>query len=276
MLKRLEADYASDHPQVRFAHALNGNSSALGAVYIGSADLALMDRPPSYLELDGYQQAIAKQKPFQQAVMRGGASVAGHSSPVVVVVNRRNPLESVSVAQLGAVFQGSGARSVWRALGVAGAWPKRPVSLYGFGVDTDEATLFRTALMGGRRSWNCGFREVKGVNGAEVAKRIGERVAADESALAFSTLDAQVPGTKVLALRTDDGVEVRATTEGISTGRYPLSRTVLALTRADADGAPETLVRSFLAYLVSPRAAAVIAADGEYVPVANGERQAQR
>src|SRR5947209_493511 len=59
VLTRLEADYASEHPGVRFAHQLNGNSSALGSLYIGAADLALMDREPTYLELDGYQQAIA-------------------------------------------------------------------------------------------------------------------------------------------------------------------------------------------------------------------------
>ncbi len=271
MLLRLEADYATDHPGARFVHALNGNSSALGAVYVGAADVALMDREPSFIELDGYQQAITGQKPFREAVMRGGVSVAGHSSPLVVLVNRANPVDAVSLAQLAGVFGAKGGEGdagvVWGNLGGRGAWATRRVALYGFGVDTDAATLFRTAAMDGSRSWRCEFQQATGGTEAEAARRIAERVAADPNAIAFTTLDAVVPGTKALGIRMADGGLVRATPEMIASGRYPFGRTVLALARAGRDGAPEDSVRSFLVYLVSARAAAVMAAQGEYLPL---------
>lgn len=43
VLTKLEADYRQTHPGVTFIHHLKGNDSALGGLYVGAADLALMD-----------------------------------------------------------------------------------------------------------------------------------------------------------------------------------------------------------------------------------------
>ena len=132
VLTKLEDDYRIGHPEVSFVHHLNGNDSALGGVYVGAADLALMDREPSYIELDGYQQAITGEKPFEIALMRGGTRLGEHSSPLVVIVNRRNPLRTLSTRQLEAIFSAV-PRTPGRAnLGRPGAnrrlgWPSVPV-----------------------------------------------------------------------------------------------------------------------------------------------------
>jgi phosphate transport system substrate-binding protein len=146
ILAELEHDYRNDHPTVKFVNTLRGNDSALGGIYVGAADIALMDREPSYIELDGYQQVITGQKPFMAAFMRGGIERSGHSSPLVVIVNRRNPIETLTVVQLETIFSAADSfdrhARLWSDIGLKGAWADRPLRLYGFGVETSESRTF--------------------------------------------------------------------------------------------------------------------------------------
>jgi hypothetical protein len=48
ILTRLEAAYTRIHPEVSFTNQLHGNDSALGALYVGAADVVFMTRPPLY------------------------------------------------------------------------------------------------------------------------------------------------------------------------------------------------------------------------------------
>lgn len=98
ILTKLEADYQREHPEVTFSHHLSGDDSALGGLYVGAADLALMDREPSYIELDGYQQMRTGRKPFELALMRGGARSGDQSAPIIVVVNSSNPLAQLKLS----------------------------------------------------------------------------------------------------------------------------------------------------------------------------------
>lgn len=274
VLAKLEADYRTDHPDTDFANSLNGNDSALGALYVGAADVALMDRDPSYIELDGYQQVIAGQKPFIEAIMRGGIAVAGHSSPLVIIVNRDNPLDTLSVTQLERIFdttsEGAGQRAkLWGDLGLRGIWTSRPLHLYGFGIETDEARTFSKAVLNDSRRWPCGYRGMGGVTGAAAARRIRSAVASDRNAIGVTTFDSVSADTKIVAIEGLGDKAILATPDTLRDGRYILGRTVLALAKAQKDGSMEAGVRSFLAYLVSARAESIVVADGEYLPLAD-------
>ena len=274
LLAILEADYRTDHPDTDFVNSLNGNDSALGALYVGAADVALMDRDPSYIELDGYQQAIAGQKPFIEAIMRGGTAVGGHSSPLVIIVNRYNPLERLSVPQLERIFdatnEGAGQRAkLWGDLGLRGIWTSRPLHLYGFGIETDEARTFSKAVLNDSRRWPCGYREMEGVTGGAVARRIRSAVASDTNAIGITTFDSVSADSKIVAIEGSGGKPIMVTPNTLRDGRYILGRTVFALAKAQKDGSVEAAVRSFLAYLVSARAESIVAADGEYLPLAD-------
>ena len=45
---------------VRFEATLRGDATAIGGLYTGAADIALMERPPLAIELDGYQPIFAR------------------------------------------------------------------------------------------------------------------------------------------------------------------------------------------------------------------------
>lgn len=274
ILTKLENEYRKDHPEVSFVHHLSGNDSALGGLYIGAADLALMDRNPSYIELDGYQQVITGAKPFEVALMRGGIKVAGHSSPLVVIVNRENPLQALSVAQLNSIFNaehaaGDKSAGTWGDLGLQGDWSSRPLQLYGFGVETPEARTFSETILHDSRRWACAYREVDDAGKANAARRVAEAIAQDRAAIGLTTLDAVAEGSKIVAIATSSGAADLPTPETLASGQYPLGRTVMALAKAQPDGRADAKVHSFLAYMVSARAQALIGADGTYIPLAD-------
>jgi phosphate transport system substrate-binding protein len=273
VLTKLEDDYRIGHPEVSFVHHLNGNDSALGGVYVGAADLALMDREPSYIELDGYQQAITGEKPFEIALMRGGIRLGGHSSPLVLIVNHRNPLRTLSTEQLEAIFsaapQTAGRRvRTWGDLGLTGDWAGRPLQLYGFGIETSEARTFSKAVMADSRRWACVYREMGDTGAARAAERVEDAVARDPYSLGIATFDAVTAKTKIVTIEKSTGVATVPTPETLASGQYVLGRTVVALARAQKDGLVDVRIRSFLLYLVSSRAREIIAADGAYVPLA--------
>lgn len=268
VLTKLEADYRKEHPEVSFTHHLSGNDSALGGVYVGAADVAFMDREPSYIELDGYQQVITGEKPFKMGVMRGGVQVANHSSPLVLVVNQKNPLANLSFSQLDAIFNAAHVPAshivrTWGDLGLEGEWANQPLNLYGFEIEKAESRTFSKVAMADSRRWVCAYQEVKDSAGAEnAAKSVVESVARDPYAMGVTTYDAVGTATKIVAV-----TEAMPTTETLSSGDYVLGQTVLVIARADKDGRAGARVRGFLTYLLSARAQAIIAADGSYVPL---------
>lgn len=277
-LNRLEAAYSAIHPDAHFDNQLRGNDSAVGGLYVGAADLAFMTREPSYIELDGYQQMNHGQTPLQIAVMRGGPTAHGEISPLVLVVNSANPLASVDLATLKPIFtasQGCGLPVVglWRDLGVKGLQAQRPIHLYGFDTESDEAATFAVAAMGDHPRWACNYKAAPDT--ANAASRIFREVQHDLSGLGLTTLDAVGSNVKVLDIAASGGA-VGPTPEALGSGDYVLGRTVFALARKTSEGNAEPAVRSFLAFLLSTQGQAILRSDGTFIPLGDLATKAAR
>ena len=80
-----EAGFRQRQPGVRFETSLRGNASALGGLYTGAADIALMEREALPIELDGYEQAQGH-KPL--ALKVAVSNFASGTSSVFVYIQR--------------------------------------------------------------------------------------------------------------------------------------------------------------------------------------------
>jgi phosphate transport system substrate-binding protein len=280
VLTALEKHYQQEHPGVTFANHLNGNDSALGGLYVGVADIALMDREPSYIEIDGYQQAMPGRRPFEMQLMHGGIRTAGHSSPLVVVVNETNPVARLSLAEIDALFnaepeaQRSKVRT-WGDLGLAGSLFARPITLYGFAIDSAEAQTFSSKVMHNSRRWVCTYRELHATSSLQVASDIAEAVRHDPYAIGITTYDAASDGVRILAIGSSKDAFL-PTQDALRAGQYVLARTVSVLARADENGHPEGKVHDFLEYLVSPSAQAIISHNGSYIALTEDAQMSAR
>jgi phosphate transport system substrate-binding protein len=275
-LSHLEAGYSAINPDAHFDNQLRGNDSALGGLYVGAADLVFMTREPSYVELDGYQQMINGQTPLQIAVMRGGPTAHGPASPLVLVVNIANPLASVDLAKLKAIFtasHGSGlpVAGLWRDLGVKGLQAQRPIHLYGFDTDSDEAVTFAVAALGNHPRWACDYKAAPDTPNA--ASWIFQDVQHDLNGLGLTTLDAVGSNVKVLEIAASGGA-VGPTPEALGSGYYVLGRTIFALARKTSEGNAEPGVRSFLAFVLSTEGQAILRSDGTFISLGDSATKA--
>jgi phosphate transport system substrate-binding protein len=266
ILKRLETAYIALHPDVQFIHRFFGNDSALGGLYSGAADLVFMTRKPSYLELDGYQQVIKGETPLEIESIRGGIRAPAAVSPLVLIVNRSNPIKSVSLKELRAVLstQCSGNPQEGPPLrdeDVAGHRGIRGLHLYGFNSEGEAATAFATALSGSPALWACGCGGAH--ESANDPRRVTEAVESDPAALGLVALNAITTGTKVLSVEDDSGRLTDPTPESLGAGQYRFGRTVIAVARRN--GASN--VRVFLDFLLSDKGQAIIGSDPAFVPL---------
>lgn len=278
MLTKLEAAYSKFNPAVYFANELRGNDSALGGLYVGAADIAFMTREPSYIELDGYQQMTQGQTPLQIAVMRGSPSARGSISPLVLVVNRTNPLNTITLPPLKSIFTasrgtGSPTAGLWKDLGVSSSQMRHPIHVYGFDPESEDAVAFSIATLGTHPRWVCTY--IAAPDTPNAARQISEEVQHDPDGLGLTTLDAVGSNVKVLAIAAS-GNAVGPTPEAISSGEYVLGRTVIALTQRTSGRSSESAARSFLAFLLSDEGQAIIRSDGTFVTLSGAAMTAAK
>ncbi len=179
-----------------------GSAAGFQALVDGNAELAMMTRAPSAAERDAGWQLGDLSSPEQEFSL----ALDG----LAVVVDARNPVRAISVAQLRDVA--AGRIRNWAQLGGADA----PIQLHGGPVQGGSREFLQQRVMAGQaatallahpRLWQA-----------------AHAVAGDPGALAIVELATRVPpGTRILAV-SDGGVAVQPTRLNVASEDYPLLR----------------------------------------------------
>lgn len=268
LVQRWNAAFRRTHPQARFEVALRGDSAAVGGVYTGAADIALMGREIWPIEMEGFEQATGS-KPLEIQVMTGSADLANHSTALAIFVHKDNPLTSLTMAQLDAVFGADhkrGPKNIrkWDELGDNGDWAGHDVHLYGFAIRHDYGQFFERAVMGGSRKWNCALREFGGDQGRQIL----EALAKDRYGMALASLAYHDAGCKAVAI---DGI--LPTRDTVMSRRYPLYRPVSVVVRQSP---MPPLVRDYIAFLLSREGQQIVAQVDSYLPLPESMAREER
>src|SRR5262245_7803733 len=114
------------YPNVRVQIEGKGSSTAPAALIAGTAQFGPMSRAMRATEVDQFERKYGY-KPTQ---------IRTSYDALAVYVNKDNPIEKLSLAQVDAVFsktrkRGAKAVTTWGQLGLTGDWASRPISLYG-------------------------------------------------------------------------------------------------------------------------------------------------
>jgi phosphate transport system substrate-binding protein len=258
------------HPDVRFNNELDGNASAIGGLYTGAADLAILDREASFIEIDAYQQGTGLDT-FRIPVARGSVAIPHHAPALVVYVNRENPLSHLSLQQLDAIFDADHrlrmqSYKTWGDLGLTGDWAAKPIQLYAYTIQSAEMQFFERAALKGSQKFSCCLSFFQARPGISAEEQIAAALSKDKYGLAISSLPA--PDLKAVPLSSSDGTTpVLATKETISTGTYPLARTVYIYANRKPKTPVPPNIAAFLEYIVSPEGQAIVARTGGYLPL---------
>jgi phosphate transport system substrate-binding protein len=204
-LLRWESEYRKIHPDIRFENQLHSPATVMAGLYNGVADIALMGREIWPVEAMAYRW-VFQQPAFGVVVATAGLNGPGQSFTPVIVVNAKNPIASISLSQLDAIY-GSEHRAAplnirtWGELGLTGEWAAQPIHAYGFGPEDALGVFFRHDVLRSDFKPNPSSHLLSDHDASKTsaALRIVSAVAADPYAIGY-TSPPHDPSVKVLAL----------------------------------------------------------------------------
>jgi phosphate transport system substrate-binding protein len=269
-LLRWESEYRKIHPDFRFENQLHSPATVMAGLYNGVADIALMGREIWPVETMAYRW-VFQQPAFGVVVATAGLNGPGQSFTPVIVVNAKNPIASISLSQLDAIY-GSEHRAAplnirtWGELGLTGEWAAQPIHAYGFGPEDALGVFFRHDVLRSDFKPNPSSHLLSDHDASKIsaALRIVSAVAADPYAIGY-TSPPHDPSVKVLALCLP--YEVQPTDANVANHQYPLTRSVSLYFRRIPDKPIEPKLEGFIRFVLSPEAQALVYPSEGFLPL---------
>lgn len=261
------------HPTWRIELQLQGSDVAMAALYSQRADLALLGREATAAEVKAFEW-IYRYRPTAVEIATGSLGAAGRSPALVVLVHRENPLSSLTLTQLDAVFSHERLRGapaavrVWGDLGLEGEWRDQPIRLYAPDTESGTGRFFRAVVLKDSRllAWD-NFREFADSTGRppqhDAAVKMIGALAEDRFGLAVAGANPATLGAKALAL---DGV--MPTRDNLVARRYPLARPIFAYANRAPNAPLSPKVSVFLRGVLSAEGQNCVERDRAYLPLA--------
>src|SRR5260370_19557371 len=195
MVEGIGAIFTASHPGLRFKLDLPGTRFAPAALAKGESAFAPMGAEVTPSQLAEYRAATGAD-PIAFRVAHASLDPRALSGPLAIFVHRENPLASLTMEQVAAVFTGEAKR--WGDLGLKGPWAERVVNVYGVERGAPLALALQKSAMGGRAF---GPQQTGFPRTADVVKRVSE----DPWSIGFSAAMRATPGVRALALASRAG-----------------------------------------------------------------------
>jgi len=251
------------YPNVHVQVEGKGSSTAPPALIEGTASFGPMSRKMKAKEEDAFEAKYG----FKPTRLRTSLDA------LAVFVHKDNPLESLSLDQVDAVFSKTRKRghaedvTLWGQLGLTGKWERKPISLYGRNSASGTYGFFKDEALK-KGDYKDTVKEQPG--SASVVQGITE----DMYGIGYSGVGYKTSGVKVLALSEKDGEKpIPGTYENVAAGDYPLGR-YLNLYIVMEPGKPlDPTVREFVRFIFSREGQEIVAKDGYYPLTAEGCKQ---
>jgi len=205
--------FRKQYPNVNIQIEGKGSSTAPPALIEGTAQLGPMSRKMKDKEVEAFEAKYGY-KPTMIGVALDS---------LAVYVNKDNPIESLDLAQVDAIFsktrKGGAAADVntWGQVGLKGEWANKPISLYGRNSASGTYGYFKEkALFKG--DYKDTVKEQPG--SASVVLGVTE----DKSGIGYSGIGYKTSGVKAIALSKKGGEAYAPSYDNVLSGKYPLGR----------------------------------------------------
>ena len=286
VVKEWESGFKRFHPGVTVENRLHGTASAIGALYTGAGDLALMGREIWPFEIAAFKE-VKGYAPTGIDVVTGSYKTRNRGYAIVVFVHKSNPISGLTLQQLDAIFsvdrkRGGDPLRTWGDLGLKGEWATKPISPYSFSLARGFADYIEEAVLAGGRRWVPNLREFADQPGSlggatDGGQMMLDALAKDPNGVAFSGALYSHPDVKPVAIAaTAAGPFVAASERTVMDHSYPLTR-IITLFLDRPPGKPVAPhIAEFIRYILSRDAQqAVLRVGGGYLPVLSAEATRQ-
>lgn len=243
--------FKKKYPNVNIQIEGKGSSTAPPALIAGTAQLGPMSREMKGKEIEDFEKKYGF-KPTKIGVALDS---------LAVFVNKDNPIKSLSLDEVDAIFSKTRKRGLpeittWAQAGVTGPLAAKPISLFGRNSASGTYGYFKEVALKNGDYMNT-VKEQPG------SASVVEGVAKDVAAIGYSGIGYATSGVKAIALSDKKGGTIyEANYANVLSGKYPLAR-MLYIYVAKKPGEPlPKVVEEFLKYALSKEGQQVVVKDG--------------
>jgi len=195
------------YPNVKIQIEGKGSSTAPPALISGTSQFGPMSRAMRSTEIDQFEAKYGY-KPTQ---------LRTSYDALAVYVNKDNPLEKLTLAQVDAAFsktrrRGGKNAGTWGDLGLTGDWAGRPISLYGRNSASGTYGFFKEHTLK-----NGDYRDT--VKEQPGSASVVQGVTEDRFGMGYSGIGYKTSGVKVVALAEKDAFS-SGSYEDVKSGKY--------------------------------------------------------
>jgi phosphate transport system substrate-binding protein len=245
-------DFRKLYPPVKIQVEGKGSSTAPPALIEGTVQLGNMSRAMKDQEIDAFEEK------FGYPPTRFDVAL----DTLAVFVNKDNPIASLSLPQVDAVFSKTrkcglaGDLSTWGQLGLTGSWETAPISLYGRNAASGTYGYFKDHAMC-KGDFKDTVKEQPG--SASVVQGIEN----DPYGIGYSGIGYVTSGVRAVPVSpAEDQPAVAASAENAANGSYPLARFLYVYVNK-APGQPlDRLTAEYLRFILSADGQRVVAKAG--------------
>jgi phosphate transport system substrate-binding protein len=225
-------EFQKANPGAQVTVGISGTGGGFKKFCRGETDISDASRPISKKEMDACWEAGVQ---FIELPIAFDA--------LTVIVSPKNPLESVTVAQLKKMWEPGAQGNVTKWNQVDSSWPNQPLKLYGAGSDSGTFDYFTEAIVGKAKSSRGDY------TASEDDNVLVQGVANDPNALGYFGYAYYAENKdKLKALKIDGGKgPVAPSSETVENGTYtPLSRPIFIYVSTKSMKRPE--VKQFVEF----------------------------
>lgn len=243
LVQALAEEFMGVNEDVQIAVTGGGSGVGIAALIDGTTDVANSSRPMSQEEIDQARARGVDPVPVRFAV-----------DGLAVIVNENNPLDELTVEEIGAIFRGE--ISSWSEVGGGDA----AINMYGRQSSSGTYIFFMQSVLQG--DYTPEMRNMAG--NADIVEGVSTDVTAiGYVAVGYALEGGSVrPGLKVLNVARDSGSAAVSPLEldNIIEGTYPISRPLYQFT----DGMPGGAIKDFIQFELSERGQEIVLEQGFY------------
>jgi phosphate transport system substrate-binding protein len=268
------SDFKRYHPNVEFKNHLYGTASAIGALYTGAGNLAILGEEIS----PAAEEAFIREKGYQPKkfeIATGSIDINYFDYAHMIFVNKSNPLKQISITQLEGLFGTEHKRSSinirnWNQLGFT---ESKEIKLYSWRVDEDFGLFFRERVLLGSHRWNPLITEYthlirKDGTQYDQGQRIIDKLATDPYGIGISNIRYATPDVRVLAISKDINEQAYYPTKiNLIKQLYPLVRIIPAYIDQPPNKSVEPQLAEFLKFILSRNGQQIMLETSGYLPI---------
>lgn len=240
------------YPGVKIEVEGKGSATAPTALIEGTAQFGPMSRPMKNEEIAAFKTKFG----YAPTAIKTSLDV------LAVYVHRDNPIKSLSLQEIDAVFsktRKAGATKdvvTWGDLGLTGEWAKKPIQLYGRNSASGTYGYFKEHALA-KGDFKDNVKEQPG------SASVVQAVASDKYGIGYSGIGYKTDAVKAVPVSLKPGKEaIPANDETALAGTYPLGRFLLIYINKAPNQALDPARREFLSYVLSAQGQEAVEKNG--------------